>query len=76
MQNLMDWLDNNRPGHSFLFTMDNLNLHNHPVTTNLIYARGHHVVFQAQYWSCDGAIEYVFNMLQTRLQIEINGVDE
>ncbi len=75
MRNLMDWLDNNRPGRSFLFTMDNLNLHRHPVTTYLIYADGHHVVFRAPYWSCDGAIEYVFNTLQTRLQMEINGVD-
>ena len=55
--------------------MDNLNLHRHPVTTNLIYARGHHVVFRVPYWSYDGAIEYVFNTLQTRLQMEINGVD-
>jgi hypothetical protein len=62
----MDWLDINRPGRSF-----------HPLTTNLINARGHRVVFRAPYWywSCDGAIEYVFNTLQTRLQMEINGVD-
>jgi hypothetical protein len=38
-RNVMDWLDNKRPGWSFLFTMANLNLHRHPVTTNLIYAR-------------------------------------
>ena len=72
MRSVMDWLDNNRPGRSFLFTMDNLNLHRHPVTTNLIYAGRHRVVFQVPYWFCDGAIEYVFN---TRLQMEINGVD-
>ena len=74
MQNLLDWLGIDRPGWSFLFTMDNLNLHKHPVTTNLIYARGHRVVFRAPYWSCDGAIEYLFNTLQTRLQMEIDGV--
>jgi len=49
MRNLMDWLDNNRPGQSFLFTMGNLNLHRHPVTTNLINARGHRVVFRVPY---------------------------
>lgn len=75
MQDLMDWLDINRPGRSFLFTMDNLNLHRHPVTTNLIYARGHRIVFRAPYWSCDGVIEYVFNSIQTHLQMEINGVN-
>ena len=75
MRNVMDWLGYNQPGRSFLFTMDNLNFHRHPVTTNLIYARGHCVVFRAPYWSCDGAIEYVFNTLQMRLQMEINRVD-
>jgi hypothetical protein len=75
MHNLMEWLDINRPGWSFLFTIDNLNLHRHPVTTKLIYACGHCVVFWAPYWSCDGAIEYIYNTLQTHLQIEINGVD-
>jgi hypothetical protein len=39
------------------------------------YNCGHRIVFQAPYWSCDGAIEYVFNSLQTRLQMKINGVD-
>ena len=33
------------------------------------------MVFRAPYRSCDGAIEYVFNTLQTHLQMEINGVD-
>jgi hypothetical protein len=32
-------------------------------------------VFRAPYWSCDGAIEYVFNTLQTRLQIDQIGVE-
>ena len=77
----MDRLDINRPGWSFPFTMDNLNLHRHPVTTNLNYARGYRVVFRAPCWSwsCDGAIEYVFyvfNTLQTHLLMEINGVDK
>ena len=55
--------------------MDNLNLLRHLVTSNLLYARGHREVFWAPYWSCDGATEYIFNTLQTRLQMEINGVD-
>ncbi len=33
------------------------------------------MVFRAPYWSCDGAIEYVFNTLQMELQMESNGVD-
>jgi hypothetical protein len=75
MQNLMNWLDYNQPGQSFLFTMGDLNLHKHLVTINLIYLCGHCVVFWAPYWSCDSTIEYVFNTLQMELQMEINGVD-
>ncbi len=55
--------------------MDNLNLHKHPMTITLVYLHGHRVVFWAPYWSCDGAIEYIFNTLQTELQMEINGLD-
>jgi hypothetical protein len=43
---------------------------------HLIYSRGHHVVFCAPYWSCDGSIEYDFNTLQTRLQLDHIGVDD
>ncbi len=75
VQNLMDCLDNNQTGCSFLFTVDNLNFHRHLVMTNLIYARVHRVVFRVPYWFCGSAIEYIFNTLQTRLQMEINGMD-
>ena len=27
------------------------------------------------YWSCNGAIEYVFNSVQTRLQMDVHGVN-
>jgi hypothetical protein len=72
---LFDWLDQNLPGRSFLLTMDNLNIHRHPVVLHLIAQRGHRVVFGAPYWSCDGAIEYVFNTLPTRMQMDVQGVD-
>ncbi len=75
MSELCDWLAANRPGRSFVFTMDNLNIHRHPAIDNLIHVHGHRVVFCAPYWSCNGAIEYVFNTLQTRLQMDVNGVD-
>ncbi len=76
MLELCDWLAANHPGRQFLFTMDNLNIHKHPVMINLIYSHGHCVVFRAPYWYCDGSIEYVFNTLQTRLQLDHIGVDE
>ena len=60
---LFDWLDANRPGRLFLLTMDNLNIHRHPAVLHLIAERRHRVVFRAPYWSCDGAIKYVFNTL-------------
>ena len=74
MLELCDWLDVNRNGRSFLFTMNNLNLHKHPMIINMIHSCGHCVVYCAPYWSCDGAIEYVFNTLQTNLQVDVNGV--
>ena len=42
----------------------------------MIAAAGHRVVFRAPYWSCDGAIEYVFNTIQTQLQMEPFGVED
>ena len=33
------------------------------------------VMGQLNMFSSDGAIEYVFNTLQTRLQMDVNGVD-
>jgi hypothetical protein len=56
--------------------MDNLSLHKHPIVQNLIHASGHRIVFCAPYWSCDGGIEYVFNTIQTMLQMDLEGVDE
>jgi hypothetical protein len=77
MLELCDWLAANCPGHQFLFTMDNLNIHKHPMIIHLIYSRGHCVVFCAPYWSsCDGFIENVFNTLQTRLQSDHIGDDD
>jgi hypothetical protein len=75
MTELCDWVDANWPGRSFLFTMDKLNLHRPPIVSNLIYGCGHRYVFCAPYWSCDGSIEYVFNTVQTRLQMDVHGMD-
>ena len=41
----------------------------------LIHGRNHCVIFCAPYWSCDGAIKYVFNTLKTQLQMDVHGVD-
>ena len=49
--------------------MDNLNIHKNPIITDFIENVGHHVVYRAPYWSCDGAIEYVFNTIHTKLQM-------
>lgn len=69
MSELIEFLDNNFPGRSFLFTMDNLNLHKHFIILDLIEEAGHRIVFRAPYWSCDGAIEYVFNTIHTFLEM-------
>ena len=56
---LCDWLDAHRLGRSF--TMDNLNIHKHPVILNLIHEHNRRMIFRAPYWSCDGAIKNIFN---------------
>lgn len=60
------------PGRSFCFTMDNLNSHKNPLILNLIHNAGHKYVFRAPYWPVDGAVEYVFNTVQSRLQVYFN----
>ncbi len=51
----------------FCFTMDNLNIHHNPEILELITRAGHCYIFRAPYWSCDGAIEYVFNTIHLYL---------
>ncbi len=58
-----------------MFTMDDLNLHRCPIVTNLIHSYGHQIVYRAPYWLCDGAIKYIFNMIQTKLQMDLEAVD-
>ena len=69
MRDLLHFLSTNYPNRSFLFTMDNLNIHKYPVVLQLIHHHGHRNVFRAPYWSCDGAIEYVFNSIHTILEM-------
>ncbi len=64
------FLTENRHCQSFCFTMDNLNIHKHPMIRLTIHAAGHHIVFQAPYWSCNGAIKYVFSTLHTFLLMD------
>ena len=69
MEDFIEWLSMNRQNEQFCFTMDNLNIHKHPVILDLIEQAGHRVVFRAPYWSCDGPIEYVFNTIHVHLQM-------
>ena len=69
MEDFIDWLHVNRPNQTFCFTMDNLNIHKHPIIRDLIDESGHRVVYRAPYWSCDGPIEYVFNTIHVKLQM-------
>ena len=72
MHRIVDDLAQQHPGRSFCFTMDNLNVHKNPMVVNLILNAGHRLVFRAPYWAVDGAIEYVFNTLQTTLMVYYN----
>jgi hypothetical protein len=74
IEEFIEYLNQHFPGRSFCFTMDNLNVHKNPMVMNLIRGAGHRLVFRAPYWSCDGAIEYVFNTIQTMLQMDYNAI--
>ena len=74
MEDFIGWLDLNRPNETFCFTMDNLNIHKHPLILDMIEDAGHRIVFHAPYWSCDGPIEYVFNTIHVKLQMNDTGV--
>ena len=56
--------------------MDNLNIHKHPMILDLIEESGHRIVFRAPYWSCDGPIEYVFNTIHVKLQMDDDGASD
>jgi hypothetical protein len=70
MRDLIIDLQTRFPGKRFTITMDNLNIHKHRLILNLIRNAGYRVVFRAPYWSCDGAIEYVFNTIHTYLEMD------
>ena len=55
--------------------MDNLNVHRNELIVNMILEDDHKIVFRAPYYAVDGAIEYVFNTLQTTLMIHFNEID-
>lgn len=67
IERILDQLDHDHPGRSFCFTMDNLNIHHNPQILEMIAEKGHCYVFRAPYWSCDGAIEYVFSTIHSFL---------
>ena len=52
--------------------MDNLTLQQNPIILNMINMInnfGRQCILRAPYWSMDGAIEHVFNTVQTRLRV-------
>ena len=75
IERIVNDLEERRPGHSFCFTMDNLNVHKNAAVVNMITNRGHRLVFRAPYWSVDGAIEYVFNTVHTGLLSYYNRIN-
>ena len=72
IERILDDLDQRFPNRSFVFTMDNLSSHKNPLILNAILNAGHRYVFRAPYWPVDGAVEYVFNAIQTQLRIYFN----
>ena len=54
--------------------MDNLNSHTNAAVLALIFNAGHRIVFRAPYHPVDGAIEYIFNVIQCTLRIRMRDI--
>ena len=69
MQVVLDGLAANPQiaGQTFTFTRNNLNVHKHPLILNMIRGAGHRLMFRARYWPVGGAVEYVFDTIQTHI---------
>ena len=62
------------PGNRYCFTMDNLDAHTNDAVQALIFNAGHRIVFRAPYHPVDGAIEYIFNIIQCALCIRMREI--
>ena len=71
IENLLDSIGPATAEKFYVFTMDNLNSHKNEAVIALIHLYGHGVVFRAPYWPVDGAIEFVFNTIQTLVRAQL-----
>jgi hypothetical protein len=79
MEAFIEWLNANRLNEQFLFTMDNLNLHKHPMILDMIENAGYRIVFCAPYWLYNDTIESLFNTIHIKLQMserDVSTVDD
>jgi hypothetical protein len=74
MKEFIEYLEVRFPGEKFLITMDTLNIHKVAIILALIDRHGHRVVYRAPSWYRDGTIEYIFNTLQTKIQMCFNAI--
>ena len=68
IQNILDDIGFADEENFFVFTMDNLNSHKNVGVIALIHLYGHGVIYRAPYWALDGAIEFIFNTLQSLMR--------
>ena len=79
VQNILDDIGYAHEENFFVFTMDNLNAHRNEGVVALIHLYGHGVIYRAPYWPVDGAIEFIFNSIQSLMRAksyEINSENE
>ena len=76
IEDILDSIGMAAPGNWFCFTMDNLAAHKNEAVVALIHGYGHGVAYRAPYYAVDGAIEYVFNTLQTSLRSKMHNITE
>ena len=68
VDNILEDIGHANEENFFVFPMDNLNSHKNVGVIALIHLYGHGVVYRAPYWPVDGAIEFIFNTIQSLMR--------
>ena len=74
LEEVMDGLEDGNEGRRRCFLAENLILHKHPLVCNTVFARGHRFLFRPPYAPWIAPIEYVFNVIQCMITLEMHNI--
>ena len=71
---VMDGLEDGNEDRRRCFMADSIISHKHPLVCNTVFARGHRFLFRPPYAPWIAPIEYVFNVIQCMLALEMHNI--